>query len=117
MEAMSTTFSTSSEVTGQTYQVEFRWLQTAISLRHSDTVDVKFLVNGAGKVVALLHGPLEQACREAGLRLSDTLCAKVAARFLREALESGAATDQDLLTPPPERIGKLVRAEALPGRS
>jgi len=28
---------------GRTWQVKFKWLQTAISLRHSDSVDVKFI--------------------------------------------------------------------------
>ena len=50
-----TNFEVTSEITGERYTVEFRWLQTAISLRHSDTVDVKFLVNGQGKVIALPH--------------------------------------------------------------
>ena len=29
---------------GRTWQVYFRWLQTGISIRHADTVDVKFVV-------------------------------------------------------------------------
>ena len=29
---------------GRTWQVQFKWLQTAISLRHSDSVDVKFIL-------------------------------------------------------------------------
>jgi len=29
---------------GRKFQVFFKWLQTAISIRHSDTVDVKFIL-------------------------------------------------------------------------
>jgi hypothetical protein len=29
---------------GRKFQVFFKWLQTAISIRHSDTVDVKFVL-------------------------------------------------------------------------
>ena len=29
---------------GRKYQVMMKWLQTAISIRHADTVDVKFLL-------------------------------------------------------------------------
>ena len=29
---------------GRKFQVYFKWLQTAISLRHADTVDVKFVL-------------------------------------------------------------------------
>ena len=34
---------------GRTWNVEFRWLQTAISIRHADTVDVKFEVATEGE--------------------------------------------------------------------
>ena len=33
---------------GRKFQVYFKWLQTAISLRHSDTVDTKFLIEEEG---------------------------------------------------------------------
>ena len=82
----------------QGYKVEFRWLQTAISLRHSDTVDVKFLVNGEGKVVALPHEALEQATRKAGVPLTDELCLRLAAERLKDALVTGADAEKDLLT-------------------
>ena len=29
---------------GRMWSVQFKWLQTAISLRHSDSVDVKFIL-------------------------------------------------------------------------
>ena len=48
---------------GRKYQVLFKWLQTAISIRHADTVDVKFVLtseDGARteKVIALPHPEL-----------------------------------------------------------
>ena len=49
---------------GRKFQVYFKYLQTAISIRHSDTVDVKFVLeeDGAGstteKVIALHHAEL-----------------------------------------------------------
>ena len=48
---------------GRKFQVFFKWLQTAISIRHSDTVDVKFVLqdeNGARteKTIALPHAAL-----------------------------------------------------------
>ena len=53
---------------GRTWQVEFRWLQTGISIRHADTVDVKFAVSSDGidpeeKVIALPHPALLQIWR------------------------------------------------------
>ena len=33
---------------GRKFQVYFKWLQTAISIRHADTVDVKFVLEDDG---------------------------------------------------------------------
>jgi hypothetical protein len=35
---------------GRVWQVEFRWQQNAISIRHSDSVDVKFQIQQADDV-------------------------------------------------------------------
>ena len=47
---------------GRTFQVSLKWLQTAISLRHSDTVDVKFILESEGgreeKTIALEYEAL-----------------------------------------------------------
>ena len=55
---------------GRTWQVEFRWQQNAISIRHSDTVDVKFqLIQGddvTEKVVALTHPDLLALSKKTG---------------------------------------------------
>jgi hypothetical protein len=101
-------FEVTSQVTGEVYKVDFRWMQTAISLRHSDTVDVKFLVNGPGKVVALPHAALEQATRSVGVPLTDELCLRLAAEHLKEALETGADAEKDLLTLAPSRVAELL---------
>ena len=104
-------FEVVSEITGDQHKVELRWMQTAISLRHSDTVDVKFLVNGAAKVVALPHAALEQATREVGVPLQDELCLRIAAEHLREALFTGADAEEDLLTVAPSRVVELVKRQ------
>ena len=58
---------------GRKYQVYFKWLQTAISLRHADTVDVKFLLEDeAGapteKTIALPHADLLRISSQSGRR-------------------------------------------------
>jgi len=95
---------------GERYTVEFRWLQTAISLRRTDTVDVRFLVNGASKTVALPHGALETACRNAGQPLTDELCLRIAAHHLRSALLAGQDVDQEVITLTAERVDELARS-------
>jgi len=102
-------FEVASEITGERYTVEFRWMQTAISLRHSDTVDVKFQVNGRGKVVALPHAALERACRQVGVALTDPLCRRIAAGHLEKALQTGEDAENDLLTLTAEQVDELVR--------
>jgi hypothetical protein len=91
--------------------VEFRWLQTAISLRHTDTVDVQFLVNGARKTVALPHAALERACQIRGAPLTDDLCVRVAAAHLREAVETGLDAEKELLNTAASRVEELARSE------
>ena len=55
---------------GQTWHVEFRWQQTAISIRHSDSVDVKFQIRCGEdvqeKVIALMLPLLMALASKAG---------------------------------------------------
>jgi hypothetical protein len=109
-----TSFEVVSEITDERFRVEFRWLQTAISLRHADAVDVRFSVNGQSKTLALPHAALERSCRNAGIPLTDPLCRAVAARRLEIALRTGMDAEKDLITLTPEQVeeqvGALVRA-------
>ena len=82
-------FQARSSLSQQDYHCQFVYLQTAISLRHSDTVDVKFRVDGAGVVVALPHTAWVEYQHRAGQPLTDERAAQVAASLLQEALERG----------------------------
>jgi len=67
----------------------FVHLLSGISLRHSDTIDCYFLVNGAKVTVAISCAAIT-ALRESDKRpLSDQQLAEVAALHLRRTLESG----------------------------
>ena len=88
---------------GRTWEVEFRWLQTAISIRHADTVDVKFIVWTEGepkqeKVLALPHADLLALSRRTGHPLTDPWCLKLAARHLTHMIESGEDLEKTLVT-------------------
>src|SRR5580700_8771438 len=79
---------------GRKYQVFLKWLQTAISTRHSDTVDVKFtLVDDNGeqteKTIALPHADLLRVSRETGRSMDDPWCTRIAARHLLYLVETG----------------------------
>ena len=91
---------------GRKFQVFFKWLQTAISIRHSDTVDVKFLLvddDGAGtqKTIALPHADLLRVSKETGRTMDDPWCARIAALHLRYLVETGEDMEKDLITVPP----------------
>ena len=78
---------------GKKWRVELVWLPTAISIRHSDSVDVKFFVSDGErtteKVVALPHATLRELSERGGRRLSDPWCMKLAALHLRHVIETG----------------------------
>jgi|SRR5581483_5821252 len=88
---------------GRTWEVEFRWLQTGISIRHADTVDVKFNVWTEGepkqeKVLALPHPALLTLSKETGHALTDPWCLKLAGIHLSAMIESGEDWEKTLVT-------------------
>lgn len=99
---------------GDTWKVRFGWLQTAIAIRHSDSVDVKyFLSNGREeieRVVALMHPDLLVLSAELGRPLTDSWCMKLAALHLQHMIETGEDFDRTLVTVAP---GQLRRYAAI----
>lgn len=88
---------------GRTWDVEFRWQQTGISIRHADTVDVKFEAAPDGephseRVIALQHPALLKASAESGHALTDAWCLKIAALHLKNMIETGEDIEKTLVT-------------------
>jgi hypothetical protein len=88
---------------GRKFQVLLKWLQTAISIRHADTVDVKFvLVDDAGakveKTIALQHADLLRLGKELGRPLDDPWCGRLAAMHLLYLVSTGDDIEKDLVT-------------------
>ena len=88
---------------GRKFQVFFKWLQTAISIRHSDTVDVKFIIadeNGerTQKTIALQHADLLLVSKETGRAMDDPWCARIAALHLQHLITTGEDMEKDLVT-------------------
>ena len=91
---------------GRTFHVLFKWLQTAISIRHADTVDVKFILvaddeSRTQKTIALPHAELLHLSRDTGRSLDDPWCGRIAALHLRYMIETGEDMEKDLVTPVP----------------
>jgi hypothetical protein len=88
---------------GRMWEVEFQWLQTGISIRHADTVDVKFYLWTEGeqkqeKVLALPHPGLLILSKETGHALTDAWCLKLAGTHLKAMIESGEDWEKTLIT-------------------
>jgi hypothetical protein len=113
-------FETPPDPFGRKYQVFFKWLQTAISLRHADTVDVKFrLVDENGgqteKTIALPHAALQHVSRETNRPMDDPWCSRLAAMHLIHLVTTGEDLEKDLITVIPADLkryaAELARTE------
>jgi hypothetical protein len=100
---------------GRTWEVEFRWLQTGISIRHADTVDVKFEVSTVDepeqeRVIALRHPDLLTLSKQTGHALTDAWCLKLAALHLKQMIETGEDLEKTLVTVAPSDLAKHAGA-------
>jgi hypothetical protein len=100
---------------GRTWEVEFRWQQTGISIRHADTVDVKFQLWTEGepkqeKVLALSHPGLLALSQETGHPLTDPWCLKLAGAHLIAMIESGEDLEKTLITLTPSDLRSAAGA-------
>jgi hypothetical protein len=94
---------------GRMWNVQFRWLQTGISIRHADTVDVKFFVTPDGgeteeKVIALPHPALLELSRKHNRKLTDPVCMRLAAAHLKYMIETSEDMDKTLVTVAPHEL-------------
>ncbi len=103
---------------GRTWEVEYRWLQTGISIRHADTVDVKFILWMTGpngeqveqqeKVIAMPHPALLELSTETGHLLTDPWCGRLAATHLKHVIESGEDLEKTLIQAPIQALRKAA---------
>lgn len=103
---------------GRKFQVFLKYLQTAISIRHADTVDVKFVIaeDGSGtqteKTIALRHPDLLRLSQETGRRLDDPWCGRLAEKHLLHTISTGEDMEKNLVTVPYSEL-KRYAAELL----
>jgi len=88
---------------GRNWSVKFRWLQTAISIRHADSVDVKFAIacgDGAEeeKVIALPHSALLSLAAEQKREMTDPWCMRLAGVHLKRMIETFEDMEKTLVT-------------------
>ena len=101
-------FEVSSPKGGRVYRCRFQTLATGISPRHSDTLDVKFLVDGTPIVLALPHAAFAEHLQKTGRSLTDRDAIRIAALSLKQLLERGERLDVYLLALTPEETLQLA---------
>ncbi|MGH9393308.1 MAG: hypothetical protein ACRD1E_04000 [Terriglobales bacterium] len=92
-------FSATDPLTQQTFRCEYQCLIVGIATRHSDTVDIKFLVRGApGEPspvwLGLPHPAWVEFKRLTGVPLSDRMAVDLAGFYLKRAIESGLGAER-----------------------
>jgi hypothetical protein len=99
---------------GRTWHVLFKYLQTAISIRHSDSVDVCFILETTGekmlRTVAVPHADLRAWAQKAGAKLTDAWVSRIAMCKLRNAIETGEDIDKEYLLVTPKEIAEFSDA-------
>jgi hypothetical protein len=80
-------FEVTSKLSGHVFQCRFSHMWNGIATRHSDTIDVKFFVDGGAVVVGLIHTAFVKFRERSGRDLTDREASFVAAEYLRERLE------------------------------
>jgi hypothetical protein len=77
-----------------TYQSQI----VAISTRHADAVDYKFLVGGHKVCVVLPRPAWPEYRKRTGKTITDSLAVEIAGHYLKTALESGEGLGRDMYT-------------------
>jgi hypothetical protein len=87
---------------GRIWQIEFRWQQNAISIRGSDSVDVKFQLtqgeDAVEKVIAVPHPDVIAVAKTLGRPLTDAWVTRLAALHLKEMIETDRDMEKTLVT-------------------
>jgi hypothetical protein len=98
---------------GRTWQVEFRWLQNGISIRHADTVDVKYYLTSPDEqreaVVALPHAALTRLAQDSGRAVTDAWCLHLAAQHLTGMIGAWQDMEQAIATVPARELARLAQ--------
>ena len=88
----------------------YQALIVAISTRHADAVDVKFLVDGRPVWVALPHPAWMEYQNRTGKVITDPMAVEIAGHYLKTALESGEGMDREMYSLTVEETLKHLEA-------
>lgn len=86
---------------GQKWHANFKYLQTGISIRHSNSVDVCYILdNGSEQIQKTLVIPVAEIraySKRSGRPISDAWCSRIALCKLRHVIETAEDLEKDYL--------------------
>jgi hypothetical protein len=92
-------FSVGPDPFGQTWHAHFKYLQTGISIRHSNSVDVCYILdNGAERIhktVVIPNADIRAYAELTGRKVSDAWCSRIAMLKLRYVIETAEDLEKD----------------------
>ncbi len=86
---------------GRMWHAQFKYLQTGISIRHSDSVDVCYILDNGEererKTVVMQNADIRAYSKRTGRPVSDPWCSRIALLKLSHAIETAEDLDKDYL--------------------
>ena len=97
---------------GRTWSVRFKWQMNGTSMRHTDTVDCKFIVGSdsdqSEKLVAILHPDLLDLSEKLGRPLTDPWVSRLASLHIRNMIETGEDMEKEIVTLTHEQLANYA---------
>lgn len=86
---------------GRTWHAQFKYLQTGISIRHSDSVDVRYVLDNGEeqlqKTIVIQNADIRTYAARTKRPVSDAWCSRIAMCKLRYVIESAEDLEKDYL--------------------
>ena len=86
---------------GQTWQAHFKYLQTGISIRHSNSVDVRYVLDSGSsqiqKTIVIQNADIRAYATRTGRKVSDAWCSRIAMCKLRYVIETAEDLEKGYL--------------------
>jgi hypothetical protein len=86
---------------GRRWHAQFKYLQTGISIRHSDSVDVRYVLDNGEeqvqKTVVIPNADIRAYTLRTKRPVSDAWCSRVAVCKLRHVIETAQDLEKDYL--------------------
>ena len=99
---------------GRAWDVEFRWQQNAISIRHADAIDCKYYVSTTDErrelVVSLPHAALLSVAAQAGRELSDAWVVRLSGLHVERMISNWEDFDKAIAVLSLDEISAYNRA-------